>query len=130
MVDSVSDAVVRRPFKHGGLVLGSGGVIPDKVGLFDQEVEEEASELQPNGDAEEDHGVPLLVRQKKLGEDTTQGDDDSSSTWKGEMELCVSTKTTLWTTALAEFVKAWFPSQKIKRSSWFPPISQLLCPSH
>lgn len=80
MVDSVSDAIVHRPFELGGLVLGSRGVIPDKVGLFDQEVEEEASQLQSNGDAEEDHGVPLLIRQKKLSEDATQGDDDSSGT--------------------------------------------------
>lgn len=71
MVDSVSGTIVHRPFKLRGSVLGSGGVIPDKVGSFHQEVEEEARELQSNGDAEEDHGVLLLIRQKKLGEDAT-----------------------------------------------------------
>lgn len=71
MVDSVSGAIVHRLFQLGGPVLGSGGVIPDKVGALHQEVEEEASELQANGDAEEDHGVLLLIRQEKLGEDAT-----------------------------------------------------------
>lgn len=79
VVNPVPGAVVHHgPFELGAPIPGSGRVILDKLRLFHQEVEDEAGQLEADGDEEEDYGVLLLIRQEELGEDAAEGDDHPS----------------------------------------------------
>lgn len=84
VVNSVARPVVSRVLAFPRTFpLAVVGVVADKSGAADQQVEQETEHLHADGDEEEDECVGPLVGDQQLGEDARQGDDHPGCTWGG-----------------------------------------------
>lgn len=59
------------------------GVVEHEAAAPHQQVQQEAEQLQPRGDQEEDDGAGSLIREQQFREDPAQRDHHPCSTWRG-----------------------------------------------